>query len=43
MGGEQAIRRLIRAFADVDFEIRQEALDSLVTLAPARCLFSLRV
>ncbi len=33
MGGEQAIRRLIRAFADVDFEIRQEALDSLVTLS----------
>ena len=33
IGGEQPIRRLIRAFADVDFEIRQEALDSLVTLS----------
>ncbi|MGA2074298.1 MAG: HEAT repeat domain-containing protein, partial [Terriglobia bacterium] len=33
IGGEQPIRRLIRAFADVDFDIRQEALDSLVKLS----------
>jgi len=33
IGGEQPIRRLIRAFADVDFDIRQEALDSLVALS----------
>ena len=40
IGGEQPIRRLIRAFADVDFEIRQEALDSVVTLSAERCAFS---
>ncbi len=33
IGGEQSIRRLIRAFADVDFDIRQEALDSVVALS----------
>jgi HEAT repeat protein len=33
VGGEQPIRRLIRAFADVDSDIRQEALESVVTLS----------
>jgi HEAT repeat protein len=33
IGGEQAVRRLIRLFADVDFDIRQEALDSIVALS----------
>src|SRR5205807_2192372 len=30
--GEPSIRRLIRAFADVNTDIRQEALDSIVVL-----------
>jgi HEAT repeat protein len=31
-GGEASIRRLIRAFSDVNTDIRQEALDSIVVL-----------
>src|SRR5205823_5243888 len=33
IGGEQPVMRLIRAFADVDFDIRQEALDGIVALS----------